>query len=382
MNRSLSSASGVSQQFTAPSTPGKGIARYVEHSSTQAGSMNDDETTPANQRRNLHSPYDPPLVTEAHRQLIDHQRLQTEYLSQVLYNDMSLVNTNPVLDALPVGATPYGKLRALEASRTAFHVCNATAPVASTDMQSLLGSTAPRSSHLSTPLPVHSTLSDGHLRAQSMVRLRGGGDKPTSASRQDWYDVIRDTHLRYTSQSDRQYMKMYDWAMHSCHQPAWKVPISSGDWYEVFLSTLPSDIDEFLPLFGPLYLATHWTSPLANARREFYHKLGRDRQYLFKGMIMARRDELSAIERGGTDPQIHSRDPNTPRLMLYHLMEATEPSFNPGPSYFSSLADREAYIRISWLEMRNLGSRAACASVRLLWGYAAYLVIIESPTQC
>jgi hypothetical protein len=335
--------------------------------------MIDDENTPANQQRNLHSIYGPLFATEAHRQRIDHQRLQTEYLSQVLYNGMSLVGADPVLNALLVSTTQDGKLRAVDASGPAFHVHNGTAPVASIDMQSLR---CPITARVTT-LP-HSS-----LWTQPMVKLRGGGDEPTSASHQDQSDVSRDTHLRYTRQNDRQYMGMYPWIPLLCQSPGWNVPISSGDWYEVFITSLPFDVaNEFLPLFGPLQLATHWTSPLANARRDFYGKLGRDRQYLFRGTIVARINELSGIEWGEIDPQLDSRNPDTPRLMIYHLMEATEPPFNPGPSYFDSLADRAVYMRNSEIEMRHLGSRDASAKVQQQWGYAVYLVIFDSPTQC
>jgi hypothetical protein len=397
------SASRVSQQSNLSSLLKDATPRFVgqaEHSPPQAGPIN-DENTPANQPRQ--SQLGPLSAMDVQHSHIDQHRLQAEYLSQVLYDDLLLAGQ--VLNALPISTTRFGKHRALEASKKGWHVHNITAPIGSTEIQYFPTSTATCFSRPPTLPPSHSIPFSAHVRVQSMVALRGGGGEPTPRSEHDQNEPSpripqfqsasvpqspanenfpnsssRDMDARFTREAQRPYMLKFPWARHFCRQPAWKVPISSGSYYEVFISKLPLDIlHTFLPLFDPLHSATHWTSALANARRDFYHKLGHARQNLFEQMIMARYNELVAIERGGPDPQLHSRYPDTPRLMLYHLLEATEHPYDPTTSYFDSPADHMAYIVASRLDMRDLDGRSASVpNFGQQQGYAACLIIIGS----
>jgi hypothetical protein len=418
--RSLSSASRMSRmsrRSNPPFSQQHGITSSVicpEETSSRTGSIASDENMPVNQLRQ--SQFGSFSAMDTQLSQMDRHRLQAEYLSHVLYEDLSLASAGEALTALPINTTQPGRNRAMGPWKSTCHLRNITARVASTEKKLLLSTTA----ELCSPLPMlpisPRTASDSRMRAQSMVNLRGGGPTPNWAaqtyqiapdSQKDWKNckpqpqsvagpsnpvnqalpssTSADASILWSRDPERPYMRDVQWVWQVCSSPAWTAPICSGRFYEIFLSRLPQDIiQRFLPLFGPLQSATHWTSPLANARRDFYQKLGH-RQKDFDQMIIARRTEIFAAAglSLGKGPLLNPQTVRDPPLMLYHLLEATEKPFTPGPSFFSRVSDIEAYMKVSRLDMRNLDGRSTSTpNLGQQQEYAAYPITTNTSFQC
>jgi hypothetical protein len=417
MYRSLSSASRMLRRSNASFSRQHGIISSVvcpEDNSSRTGSAAPDENMPVNQLRQ--SKFGSFSAIDTQLSQMDRHRLQAEYLSHVLYDNLSLASAGEVLTALPLNTTQSGRNRVMRPSKMTCHLRSITAPVASNKRQSPLNTTAELCLPLPTLPPSPRTASDSQLRAQSMVNLRGGRPTPDWAaqryriapnSQEDWRNHVQqpqavagpsnpvnqalppstsaDVSILYSRDPERPYMKDLEWVWQVSSSPAWTAPICSGGFYETFLSRLPLDIiQRFLPLFGPLQLATHWTSPLANARRDFYQKLGHDRQKDFDQIIIARGSEIFAARLSlGNGPQLNPQTVGNPPLMLYHLLEATEAPFTPGPSFFSRLSDIEAYMKVSRLDMSNLDGRSTSTpNFGQQQGYAAYPMTTDTLFQC
>jgi hypothetical protein len=427
MLRSLSSASRVSQQSNLSLSPGYETTKSVgcpEQHSMRAVSINSDENTPANQLRQPNFGSFSTMDMELSQ--MDRQRLQAEYLSHVLYDDLSLASARQVLKQLPIGATQAGQPRVPELWAAVCRPRNITAPVASPGRQSFLGLAAEHCLPLPMLSPSSETAYGDHSRAQSMVTLRGGGPTPPSATQKykvdqyhlkgwenpepklqpvagssnsanwtlpppasqrqptDQAPLSSDTTIAWSLDPERPYMKMLPLLKQLCHRPAWKVPITGGKNYESFLSNLSTEIiDRFLPLFGPLYSASHWTSPLANARRDFRRKLDHGTKEKIGKLIAGRITEIMAPAKVGRDPQLEHKHAGNPPLMLYHLLETTERSVLPEPSFFSSPADYKAYIKASRVDMRCMDGRSTSTpNLGQQQGYAAYLITIDASLQC
>jgi hypothetical protein len=409
--RSLSSASRISQRSNLSFSQEHGTTRSVghpEYNSSRTDSITSDENMPVSQLRQSDFGSFSAMDTQLSR--TDRHRLQAEYLSHVLYGNLSLASAGEVLTALPINTTQPGRNKAMGPSKTTRHLRNITAPVASTERQSPLGTTAELCSPLPT-LPLYpQTASGSQLRAQSMVNLRGGGPAPKWAAPEyqtDWRrrepqsqsvagpsnvvnqalapSISNIATFEWSLDPERPYMRAIPWVRQVCSSPAWTAPICSGYRYEYFLSCLQPDvIRRFLPLFGPLSSATHWTSPLANARRDFYRNLGHNGQSWFNQIILDRATEIIAGAGGslGQNLLLNPQTARNPPLMLYHLLEATERLHTPVPSDFSSLSDFKAYMQLCKLNMRNPNGRSTSTpNLGQQQGYAAYLITTDTLFQ-
>ena len=382
--RSLSSASRNSQQLQLSSTLEQDATQlpvHVEHYSQESNVEATDSVKPL-------------LVTDKEHLQMEQHILQAEYLSQVLYDTLSLADAGGVSNTLPVLASHFSKYGTLGHLITSHHLRNVTAPIAYTDIPSLLASNMQSHPDLPTLPPLQSTpLVDYHRQAQVMVSLRGGG-KDDVHPRQERSRPMQTSQLNQTNpalrtqqpnqtsaqpslprssllppevvsvhDSTRQYTQICPWATRWYWRSEWIVPLQSGHEVMAFLASLSQvDIRNFSFLFGPSMPPTHWTSSGANARRYFYRRLDHNAQDLFQRMIGARARELSGVELGLPDPQIVALQTATsPRIMLYHLLESLEEPVMPPPNAFRTPAEYDNYIHHSVTPPHELGMRSSSA---------------------
>jgi hypothetical protein len=356
--RSLNSASRISRIFRVSSVPG-------QDTTSSSGVTNNHHTDALRTQPTS----DPISATEAQHHRMERHRIQAEYLSQVLYNSLSLpADLTPVPDS-----GSYSDSGKLTKTR---HIRTVTAPVASLKVHTLVSSASQPHSNLAVTSFLFPRTCSKQLRAQTMAMLRGGGQddeppqdhaaepKPLSARHTNSlaYDSRQPTQAtastiaRSTTPQDiteyhhpqREYAQAHYWGADEYNSPAWKVPISTGDYLRNFLVTLPSDIHEiFLALFGQRARATRRTASSANACRDFYRKLDIQRQALFDNLIRARGEELRAVRMGFRDLQYFPLRPQTDGVMIYHLLEATETPYGPGSSNSRSSSEYELYTKQS-----------------------------------
>lgn len=350
-----------------------------EHSYLQAYRARDHDLIPAKHIR-LTDPVDYTSIvsTNASRFQEEQHRLQAEYLSRVLYDSLSLDNTNDEQLVHPVAAIPSGPPAQ---SSTLRHVRHVTAPVGFL-----------RTTELANCPPLHQPLlpfvSNVSVKQQDLITLRGGGtpnhqsEGSESSQSMAVLQATRNTAHPRTGQPlspyapfgdvapyyrqlvqryihKRPYMLNYPWSERFMMSPACLVPISTGLQYEHFKGRLSSNLlNTFSDLFSSMQPANDWTAPIANIRREFYQKLNQGSKNVFQCIIMSRKEELSAIEKGEADPQQGTQTSDWPSVMLCHLLEATEPLFLPTPEYFVSRTNYNTHMSMSTTTMRTLDGRA------------------------
>ena len=330
--RSLSSASRISQQSHVSPT----LEHETEHSAQRPGNATD--------------PVNSFLPTDPQHSQAEQHRIQTEYLSQVLYDDLSLATTVGPPDRQPAAAPHSGKYGSLGPSTTSRHIRNATAPISYTEIQNVLASSTQSHADLSTL--------DECFRRQTMASLRGGGSDdilktqglPHMMQSQVPSHVIPPLRTQQPNQkniqegsnhppspyptptcmipghdSTRQYMQIYPWARRWYYRREWVTPILCGQYLTDFRTCL-SDAEgrDFLALF--LSVSPDSSAPSApDARRSFFRNLDAARQDIFRRIIEGRGHELELVERGYTDPQlVVTINLPPPGIMLYHLLEALE----------------------------------------------------------
>jgi hypothetical protein len=393
--RSLSFSSHVSEQsqmssITEQGTPPSPL--LTEYISAHTTHTHDDTDMPTHRARSQNSDCDLDLAADPHRSQMERHRLQAEYLTRVLYDTLSVPTSVRGPKMLLGPATQPSNPKALVQSTTARHTRNLTAPVASINIHSLPTPSARSQLDLQTLSIASPTAPNRAFRVRTMVALRGGGQDdlptdqeksqpdPASQHHQDDANPHTTSHTASSStgslgeplptlqdwsriwDTSRPYMVRFPEAKRFCLQPAWTVPIVYGSCYNNLLRTLPqfkpsAIVDELLFLFGPTQPATPWAAPAANARRDLYVRLGQIGQALLRYVIKNRMGELLKIENGGADPQLNPVWHGKPGLMLYHLMEATEPPYTQGLFNMGSMLGRST-------SAPNPGQQQ---------GYAAYL---------
>jgi hypothetical protein len=382
---SISSASCVLQRSRVPSVLDHNTA---PSSAAAHRSLQPDESTCA-----LIS------ATEARHLRMERRRLQAEHVSQVAYRSLSLATTGLGSEAAfepMIESDSYGGLGRSTKTR---HIRNVTAPVASIKLQSLLASALRPPLNLEIPSRLPRTTCSEQHRAHIMTILRDGGQedlpwqeeaaelKPLSSryttrlahsTRQPpqvntlTADVAEDAVVQDVTEyhhSPHEHGRTHYWAKDFYDNPAWIVPISTGDCLPNFLITLPSDIHHtFMALIGRNQIARNWTSFVANVHDDFYQKLDIHRRHLFDQIIGAKGEELRAVRLGLGDPQYSQLCPRTERVMVYHLLEATESLLSLSPKLFTSMAQFETYLRHSsipmtamepWRSITSMGSRSS-----------------------
>jgi hypothetical protein len=397
--RSLSSASHVSQQSHLSSTWNEESSRspvQTEHRPSQAGTIH-SENIPATQHNKRCLKFDPLLTADPPCSQMEQHRLQAEHLSQVLYSTLSLATPAPKSSSA-LSLSSFLSVQGIPGR----HIRNITAPVALADLSALFASTPPGRQDLPTLPFIHRTLCDGQLHQQSMVSLRGGGDphdlfRSTSQSHPNNSGQAPGIQLQtqmtkaqmqasaqaYQSQAhaeaqaqkariqaffsqyhtyERQYLTLFPWAREHHLVPAFLVPISCGSYLNSFLGLLPlNDANYFLNFFGPQQLPTSYTSPVANARRQFYLNLDEHVKSTFQDVIFARATELIAVRDGQPDPQLSLQARPDHRVMLFHLMEAMESVFVPSPEFLQTGADCYAYMTALQSLDNNVATRSSSA---------------------
>jgi hypothetical protein len=303
--RSLSSSSHVSQQSQMSSITKQGTSQppsHAEYTFAYTSRAYNNMSMPDHQTKSQTADCGPGLATDPHRSQMERHRLQAKYLTQVLYDSLSLPTSAREPSNLPGPTTQSDNPGALIQSTTASPLRNATAPVASIEAHS---SSAPCVlSHLGLPtlLNTSPTAPNGSFHVHTMTASRGGDRDDLimeqAMSRLDpVLQPVQDAVLR-TQQShaakdpkgplsgssstlhdksliydpSRSYMVKFPLATRFCFQPAWTVPITTGTYYDALIRMLPSlgskvSVDQFLTLFGPMRPATPWASREASARK-------------------------------------------------------------------------------------------------------------------
>lgn len=366
--RSLSSASRISQRSRVSSAlDQEGVRSFLatQRGLPQPGHGTVDFTTNS---LGLQGDGESISATEAQHLQMERHRLQAEYLSQVLYNSLSLATAGAQPDDTLMPTMNVGRYGALGKPATSRHIRNVTAPVASLEMQPLLVSTMKHSSESGALPLLHRTARNAQLRTQTMVVLRGGGDHDPSlqqeTTRRDppfpgFANSVAQSaqpppadHSRtrvavapvpqeviQVHNPQREYMQTCPWVQRYYDKPAWVVPISIGQHFHDFMASLPADWHSiFLALFGPEQSPDHPLSSRANARRDFFQKLNPGRQVIFHSMIQSRVIELQAVAEGFDDPEFIAPFRGASQVMLYHLMEAREARILPHPRDYRDFA--------------------------------------------
>jgi hypothetical protein len=383
--RSLSSESRTSQQSHLYSTPKQDATHptvCVEHCSSQTELMHVHKNACVNQYRNPQSKVNPVLATDVQHPQTEQHRVQAEYLSQVLYNHMSLDMVGCRLSGIPVPSSQFGRHETPGQTTARRHIRHITAPVASARLTSLFASTM--ESHLNLPIlpSLHYTTFNNHPQTQTVISLRGGGQDntldnlqpnqlgpdlsirhltPTSVSTGSVIASLPHSDFARYHTHKRQYMNLFPWTKQFHAHPAFLVPISSGHHFLVFMrKLLPTDASTFLFLFGPSQPAAHWASPASNTRRAFYQKLDDETKVLFQNVVIAREQELVYIEDGGADSQLNAPQAQTiPCVMIYHLLEALENPFIPTPISRKSEADYDREMKWSLPQNHSMRLRTS-----------------------
>lgn len=366
--RSISSSSQASQHLHTSLTMNQNIQRpsvISEHPSRGASLSHQSQHTSResypSQQFNYNTKYSPSAhdfsqcVSGRSQPQVEQQRLQAEYLSRVLYDNLAISSPTGLPQSqfkLPPQHSRYGSLEMQ--SIASFQLRNITAP-----LSQILSPTQ----HLSmlqtqldtpTPPPPQKTVVEDHLWRQSAISLRGGGpidtapipehvtETKTSESGTSGTvpgnmenkspDSLPSHYKHDLSIASRPFAREFPWVSRVFHLPEWHTPICSGASYNAFLDSLSrTKFSHFRIYFDMRLPASNLEDEGLAARRLFFRTLTSEQQAVFKNIINGRLNELLA--RSETVPGTKritgfevSKDPRKPQTCLLYLLEATEVS--------------------------------------------------------
>ncbi|CAO2655390.1 Nn.00g104540.m01.CDS01 [Neocucurbitaria sp. VM-36] len=226
------------------------------------------------------------------------QRLQAEYLSQVLYNSLTLSDLDDQSQShvkLPPRHSRYGSLGIQSA--TSHHLRNITEPVpptqSSTQQSSILR--ARLGLPMLPPLPMPAL--EKQLQIQTTISLRGGaGECDTADFSRPGGKIVQ---LEHDWSDPWSLPREFQWLYTVSYLGHWRTLITSGPPYDAFLQSLSDKaLGRFRYLFDPRPPPTDLMGTAVTARRIFYRTLTAEQQTWFKDVIHGRGQELLKLARG------------------------------------------------------------------------------------
>jgi hypothetical protein len=342
-HRSISSSSQASQQGPASSHPQDDMHHspiIEEPSPMDACGVTSFRDTPVSSTTQVTTQF----LTAQQRSQVEHQRLQAEYLSHVLYDSpsMSALHSSPISGfGSPSRHVRYGSLGTQLA--TTHRLRNITNPALQNQSQSVHSGTF-------VPLLPRPSAFASHLQSQTAVTLRGGsgqaaeGEEPSHDEaveqvNQIPYQFQHPRDMRPAPIADpgmriipsRPYAFEFEWVTEVFRLPQWMCPIFSGVPYDTFLASL--DMSQSFQ-FRMSFRQKDWQVARLELtkRRTFFQCLSPMQKLLFKNIILMRGSELVALTKGVSQklPLLAPGDGWNPLAIDLQLMlEATESYTQP-----------------------------------------------------